>query len=118
MSSSSQTQSFQFRTEDRRERLLLLHRQRFPYLCFVVGLDAPKDSPACIQALEMHRIAELGFGLPQEQNPSNFERIVQAREDLLLQLRVEINQNVAASKEIYMGNRGILSKIASPKDHE
>ena len=43
---------------------------------------------------------------------------MQTAQNLLLQVGIEIDQNIPASQQIYMGNRCVLPEITSPKNHQ
>jgi hypothetical protein len=77
--------------------------------------DPLENAPACVYALEMLGIGQLRFGFAQEKNPTRLQRIMQPGQNLFLQLRIEINQYVAADEQVDVRDGRVLAEIAAQK---
>jgi len=71
--------------------------------------------------LLVHRLEELreapdGFRRAQIQEAARLERVVKDGEHLLLQARLEIDQQVAATDDVHARERGIADDVLSGED--
>ena len=72
--------------------------------------------------LLVHRLEEIGeaadrFRGAQEQEPAGLERVVERGQHLLLQARLEIDQQVAATDEVHARERRIGDEVLPREDH-
>ena len=72
--------------------------------------------------LLVHRLEQVGeaadrFRCAQEQEPSGLERVVERGERLLLQARLEIDQQVPATDEIHARERRVADEVL-PREHD
>src|SRR4051812_35427953 len=80
--------------------------------------DPTKHPPAGIRSLKLLRFCKLRLRLAKKQHSSRLKCVVQTREYLLLQIRIEIDQQIPACQQIYVGDRRVLSQIAAPEDDQ
>ena len=57
------------------------------------------------------------LGPPEEEEAVLAQRVVQARDDERLGLRIEVHQGVAAGREVDPGDRGIPGQVEAAEDH-
>src|SRR5690606_13802768 len=79
-------------------------------------LPPSKDLPSFLERLEQVREGSDRLRRPKEQDSVGFESIMKNRQELLLQLGVQIDQQVATSEQVQSRKRRILDHVLRSKD--
>src|SRR6185437_9623950 len=86
---------------------------------FVAGVCARlKDARLAVQRHEQAGRIVGRFGRTDDQEAAGIERVVERARDLLLQLAVEINEEVAARDQVDARERRILEHAVRREQHE
>jgi len=77
---------------------------------------APVDAPVLGQGLEQAALAD-GLGAAEEQEAGVFEGEVEQADQPLLDLLVEVDQQVAATDQVQLGERRVADQVLGGEHH-
>ena len=86
-------------------------------LCQQGGIEAPVEPRFAVQrGEEVGRSAD-GLRAPQKQDAAGIQAVVKERQELLLQLRVQVDQQVPAGQDVELGEGRVHDEVLRGKDH-
>ena len=80
-------------------------------------LEPPVEPRFAVQRREQVGKAADGLRAPQEQDAAGIQAVVKERQQLLLQLRRQVDQQVAAAQDVELGEGRIHDDVLRGKDH-
>ena len=80
--------------------------------------DAPEEAPLLGQGQEQGLEPADALGRAQEQDAVGFEREMEQRQDPLLDVRLEVDEQIPAADEVHVGVGWVAEQVLRREDHD